>query len=380
MEGYKYLVLGSGVGKAVAHWLIRQNDTAVVSLADADYYRAVQAGTAAGIRRRSHIGRIFEFHAECDNAQDIFQPFDVIVSALPARYNPKLAQAAISAGAHFCDLGGVVDITRKMLELDDKAKSAGLAVVPDCGLMPGLGNILVQHSISLLGHMGSVSPLTAAIRVGGLPQVPQGPLNYQRIFSLEGLKHLCYDRVPVVHSGKVVECPPFAFFHTQRIPELAMLCPRFDQVELFASAGAALAPWHFQKQNVRAFYELTIRWPGFVPFVRDLKPSEFEEKIGPHLAATDAEHPDLVYMDVIVKELEGEKRNLTHQLLEFYDFATDLTAMERTTGFATAVMARMLARGHAAPGVRTAEQALDAKATAMYLDALSGELDITRTI
>lgn len=167
---YRYLVIGTGVGKAIARWLTEQKDTQEVSLVDAALEPAQRAvKDLARITDNREVLRSGCINAEEDEDYfvPIFRCFDVVISAVPARFNPKLARAAIRARTHFCDLGGVIPVTRDILELDDEADRACISIIPDCGLMPGLGNVMSQY---LLDYLLPAIPETISIGAGALPQ------------------------------------------------------------------------------------------------------------------------------------------------------------------------------------------------------------------
>src|SRR5581483_9528158 len=106
---------------------------------------------------------------------------DAVMSAIPYYFNFELARLAVEAGVHFCDLGGNTEIVFQQKELDADARRKKITIVPDCGLAPGMVNILAEYGISQLDSVDSVK-----IFVGGLPQEPEPPLNYMLVYSLEG--------------------------------------------------------------------------------------------------------------------------------------------------------------------------------------------------
>ena len=106
---------------------------------------------------------------------------DAVMSAIPYYFNYDMARLAVEAGVHFCDLGGNTEIVFKQKELDADARAKNVTVVPDCGLAPGMVNILAEYGIQQLDSVDSVK-----IFVGGLPQHPEPPLNYMLVYSLEG--------------------------------------------------------------------------------------------------------------------------------------------------------------------------------------------------
>src|SRR5437762_9449959 len=89
---------------------------------------------------------------------------------------------AVEAGVHFSDLGGNTEIVFKQKTLDAEARKKNITIIPDCGLAPGMVNILAEHAIEQLDTVDSVR-----IFVGVLPQHPEPPLNYKIVYSLEGV-------------------------------------------------------------------------------------------------------------------------------------------------------------------------------------------------
>ena len=175
----RMLVLGAGLqGSACAYDLLQDREVTEVRLADI------------------HVNHVPEFLAPFSGPRLLPTPLDVrdhtavlgamrecdaVMSAIPYYFNYDLARLAVEAGVHFCDLGGNTEIVFKQKELDPEARRKNITVVPDCGLAPGMVNILAEYGISQLDSVDSVK-----IFVGGLPQQPEPPLNYMLVYSLEG--------------------------------------------------------------------------------------------------------------------------------------------------------------------------------------------------
>ena len=119
------------------------------------------------------------------------------MSAIPYYFNLALAECAVEAGVHFCDLGGNTEIVFQQKELADRAAAKDITVVPDCGVAPGMVNILAEYGIRQLDTVDSVQ-----IYVGGLPQHPEPPLNYQVVYSLEGVLDYYTTLSWVLRNGK----------------------------------------------------------------------------------------------------------------------------------------------------------------------------------
>ena len=167
----RMLVLGAGLqGSACAYDLLQNPEVKEVRLADL------------------HTGHLPQFLAPYSGERLIFTPLDVrdkeavlalmrqsdaAMSAIPYYFNFELAELAVEAGVHFSDLGGNTEIVVKQKTLDAAAKKKGITIIPDCGLAPGMVNILAEHAIRQLDTVDTVR-----IFVGGLPQRPEPPLNY----------------------------------------------------------------------------------------------------------------------------------------------------------------------------------------------------------
>src|SRR5438105_6647792 len=176
----RMLVLGAGLqGSACAYDLLQNPEVTEVRLADL------------------HTGHLPQFLAPYSGERLIFTPLDVrdkeavlalmretdaAMSAIPYYFNFELAALAVEAGVHFSDLGGNTEIVFKQKTLDAQAQKKNITVIPDCGLAPGMVNILAEHAIRQLDAVETVR-----IFVGGLPQHPEPPLNYQIVYSLEGV-------------------------------------------------------------------------------------------------------------------------------------------------------------------------------------------------
>lgn len=365
--GASYLILGTGVGKAIAYALL-QNPNNLVAIADVDIRKAKNVSDSLNqMSNKNRYGCIpLKFLAENFQSAICFGMFDVVISALPAKYNLELAEKAIKANVHFCDLGGVVEVTKQMLELNKKYPNMRSSVVPDCGLMPGLGIVIAKKLMLDLGGADSIE-----ILVGGLPQRPQPPTYYQIVFHPEGLKHICYDMAPILSKGEVILVESFHEYGQLDVPELQRFSDKFNgRIESFITAGASLAADSFRDWGVKNFTEKTIRWPGFVDFFKKISVDEFEQAVKKHLTTpVSTENPDLVWMRVTAQKEGAEPKSVS--LLDLYDNDTGLTAMQRTTGFTTAVIAEMIAEGKTKPGVNTPENSFNDDDTTELLNRVN---------
>jgi lysine 6-dehydrogenase len=367
---YSYLVLGAGrQGAAAAYDLVRFGDAARVTLADAD----LAVATAAAERITRLTGRPIVAPHQVDvgdpaAVQQALAGHHVALSAVPYYFNLLLTRAAIAAGVSFCDLGGNTAIVRQQHALDAEAQAAGVAIVADCGMGPGMGNNLAVYAMSLLDQ-----PQHVMIYDAGLPQEPEPPWNYLATFNIEGLINEYYGGMTVLRGGEIVHLPCFSELETTHVPGVGHL-------EAFVVAGGvSTAPWTFQGQLQS--YELKVcRYPGAFAQLKafsdlglfDPHPVQVgQAAIRPRDLFQTLYEPQVrraVMRDVclIRARATGRKdgRPATAQvdLVDRYDEATGFTAMERTTGWHASIVAAMLARGEVAAGATPLEIAVPARA------------------
>ncbi len=371
--GYKYLVLGAGMqGSAAAYDFGRFGDAEQVVLADADF-----AIARAGADRLNSLLKTEMFVPEKVDVRDsaevapLLKNADVCLSAVPYFFNLNLSTLAIEAGCHFCDLGGNTAVVFEQHELHEQAKSAGVSIAPDCGLAPGMANILAAFGIEKLND-----PQNVYIRVGGLPQNPQPPLGYSLFFNIEGLTNEYFGKAHILRNGEVTEVDTFTELEEIEFPDPIGTCEAF-----MTAGGTSTCPWTFAGE-IQEYDEKTIRYPGHYEKMKaihelgllDLEPitvdgqtvvprQVFHAKAGPVLKTGDRE--DVVLLRVIVT---GKESSITFEMLDYYDEATGFTAMERTTGFGAAMVAIMAARGELQPGCLRIEEGVDA---GRYVDEMS---------
>ncbi len=356
------LVLGAGrMGYGAAYDLVNNSDVGHVTIADVDRARVAEVAKriSSAPMKKSVTGISFNSIAEAQvdvgdrkRVVDLMRGHDAAISCVTYHHNLSLAEAAIEARTNFCDLGGNNDVVARELALDPATRDAGINIVPDCGLAPGMVSVLVAHGATRFKDLGSVR-----IRVGGLPQTPRPPLNYQIVFSIEGLINEYVERARVVRAGEITEVESLT-----EVERLSFSEP-FGELEAFqTSGGTSTLPETF-KDRVRELDYKTIRYPGHCEQFKllvDLGLTSGEEveidgqRISPRRVLGEmlvqnlpADEPDAVLVRV---EFEGETREgargtLRYDIIDLFDARTGLSAMMRTTAFPASIIAQMMARG-----------------------------------
>ena len=123
---------------------------------------------------------------------------DAVMSAIPYYFNFELARAGGRSGRALLATSAATPRSCSSRRRSiPTAKKKGVTIIPDCGLAPGMVNILAEHGIRQLDKVETVR-----IYVGGLPQNPEPPLNYQIVYSLEGVLDYYTTLSWVLRDGK----------------------------------------------------------------------------------------------------------------------------------------------------------------------------------
>lgn len=359
----KFLILGSGLmGSALAFDLARSKGVTGITLADADLNAARKTAEKIGSPLIRPIALDVEYQ---DDVVAAMSGHDCAIGAVSFRFNYGLSLAAIETGTHFCDLGGNDEVVQRQRSLNRKAQERGITIVPNCGLAPGMANVLAARGAELFD---SVDRLT--IRVGGLPQTPRPPFNYQLLFSVEGLVN--------EYSGVATTLRDSRMAHVETLTEIETIefPPPFGSLEAFhTSGGASLLPEMFEGKVAHLDYK-TIRYPGHCEKFKTLFDLGFASSepvmVGSNVLTSRemffellkrklaGNGPDVVLVRVAVTGTrQAKKETLEFNLIDSFDKNDNITAMMRTTSYPTSVIAQMLASGIIEiRGVYTPEQSV----------------------
>jgi lysine 6-dehydrogenase len=363
---YSYIVLGAGrQTTASAYDLGKFGDARKITLADADVSRAQTAAQRVNelLGRSVAEARTLDVRDE-PAMRSALAGHDVALSGVPYFLNLALTKIAISAGVSFCDLGGNTDIVRQQHPLDADAKRAGVRVVPDCGMGPGMGNTLGVYAMGLLDQ-----PEHVYLYDGGIPKHPQPPWNYLLSFSVEGLTNEYHGGITVLRDGQLVHLPCFT--------ELEMLdVPPIGKLEAFVVAGGvSTAPWTFQKK-LKTFQLKILRYPGTFAQLKafsdlglyELDPVNVDGKTVVPRHVFQALYEPKVYADVIDDVCiiraratglkNGRQASATVEVIDYYDAVTGFSSMQRTTGWHLSIVAAMMAQGQTPVGAVPLELAV----------------------
>lgn len=367
-SSFTYAILGAGrQGTAAAYDLARFGDAARILLSDANPQAAAQAaervnrligravaqGTALDVRDAGELRRFLE-------------QADAALSAVPYYFNLEITRAAIEARTHLCDMGGHTETVLQQISLDSEACEAGISIVPDCGMGPGLINTMAAYAIELLDR-----PRDIFIYDAGLPQNPTPPWNYELSFHINGLTNEMDGKAVFLREGRIT------YVDTLTEPETIEFQPLGPLEADVTSGGTSTAPWTFEGL-LRTYENKVLRYPGHYEWLRAFKTlglfGETPIQVGdlqviprqvyhtllePQLSSPLVR--DICVVRVIGRgEKAGREAEVTIDLVDTYDEETGFTGMERLTGWHCAIMLALQARGAAHPGATPVEKAVQA--------------------
>lgn len=377
----RMLVLGAGLqGSACAYDLLQDKEVTEVRLAD------LQVGHLPEFLAPFSGPRLLPTALDVRDHEAVLgamRQCDAVMSAIPYYFNYDLARLAVEAGVHFCDLGGNTEIVEHQKQLDAEARKKNITIVPDCGLAPGMVNILSEYGIEQLDSTSSVK-----IYVGGLPQHPEPPLNYMLVYSLEGALDYYTTLSWVLRNGKRTQ--------VKALSEIEPVKFDFANLEAFHTAGGLSTMAFRYEDKIPVMEYKTLRYPGHAKLMEDIReiglldnePIDVKgQRVIPRDLFIAAVQPklkkpkgrDLVALRVVVTGTkDGKPATRTFELVDRYDEKHDISAMMRTTGYSLSITGLMQVRGQVKPaGVHTPDECVPPKP---YIDALRQRgIDITES-
>ncbi len=354
----RVLVLGaSGLqGRAAVMDLLRSSDVTEVVCADLDL-AGVQSLAGVADLSRAALRRLDA--RQSGALRDLLaEGFDVAVDLLPSSYLDAVAQAAITSRCH---LVNTMYGHQMPPDTDLRAAEAGVTVMPESGLDPGIDLVLCAYGV---GRLDSVDELHSCC--GGIPErsvAAQNPLHYKISWSWEGVLKSYARPAVFVRDGEVIRVPADDQHDPRWVTHVDF--PGVGNLEVIPNGDAVVfADLLGIGGSVRNTTRCTYRWPGhsalWHTFARlgllseepvaglpeEVTPREFMLRhFAPRLAYTEGER-DLVVMRVVAGGVKAGRRiRLTFDLLDRRDLATGFLAMTRTVGFSASIVAQMVGRG-----------------------------------
>jgi lysine 6-dehydrogenase len=348
----RILVLGGGmIGSAVAFDLARsgRGPVTVADLKEPVYKRLGETPGVRSVRVDLSVPAA---------VRSLAAEFDLVVGALPSALGYRSLAAVIEAGRPYVDISFMAE---NALDLDGLARDHGVTAVVDCGVAPGISNLMVGYAASQLARTETVE-----IYVGGLPRERRWPFDYKAGFAPSDVIEEYVRPARMVEQGRVVVKEALSE------PELLDF-PGVGTLEAFNTDGLRSLIFTTDAPFMK---EKTLRYPGHIELMRAFRETGFFSKepvdVGGTLVRpldataallfpkwTFAEgEADLTVMRVSVEgsTQAGARKRFEFDLLDHYDAQTGLRSMSRTTAFPAAIVAGLVGDGtFRRPGVHAPE-------------------------
>jgi len=348
---------GSGAqGKAVAYDLAKNDSVEKIVLADLNNSELNQVSRWIDSRKCKTAV------VDCSKEQEITQLIEsenagIIVCSLPWQITLPPLNAAIKSGINFVDFGLYhnKEFDHKFEEYNRKAKEAGSIIIPSCGLAPGITNMLAAYGVSKLD-----SAHTVEVYDGGNPEIPEPPLFYKTVWSIEGVWAQFTGSCWIIKDGAPATIEAVTGIETLQ----------FEGVGNFEAAyteclGTMLHAYkHPVMKGVKNAYGKTIRWPGHYDKIKTFKECGFlndepiicgHSKIAPRKFLTallepvlklEANQRDMTLVRVnSYGTLNGKETTYSYELVDYKDLETGILSMARATGFTGSILVDMINKG-----------------------------------
>lgn len=334
----RVVLLGAGlVGGAIARDLA---DTCMVDAVDMDAERLqrLTAGTPVeGVRKDLSDPEVI---------REVVRDCDLVINALPGHMGTAALKTVIATGKNVVDIAFSPE---DPLELDQAARDRGVVAVVDCGVAPGLSNMILGYNLATLDSVDTFLCL-----VGGLPVVRDWPFEYKAVFSPHDVLELYTRPARFMENGQLVVRPALTGLEMVHFEGIGTL-------EAFNTDGLRTL---LQTVNVTNMKEKTLRYPGHAQLMKVFRetgffettplfnesnamtPLEFTSRIlFPKWLMKPNEEDFTVMRVVVAGEADGETVSRTYHLFDRYHRPSGTTSMARTTGYTCTAVAHLVLDG-----------------------------------
>jgi len=348
----KTIVLGAGlVGGPMAADLSQEPDFEV-TVVDVDATALERLGSA-----HDAINTIVKDLSDPADVSALVADFDIVLSAVPGFMGYRTLEAIISAGKNVVDIAFCEE---NALELDEAARRNNVVAIVDCGVAPGMGNLLAGHVVELLDKTDSIITY-----VGGLPAIRRWPYEFKAVFSPIDVIAEYTRPARLVENGQLVT--------REALSESELIdFPGIGTLEAFNTDGLRTLADTLDVPNMK---EKTLRYPGHIEKMAMLRDTGFFDTTEIDIAGTRIrpidftsrllfpkwqmveEDRDITVMQIIVEGTRDNRRlRYVYDLFDRYDERTGVHSMARTTGYTATTAIRLIAQGlYTEPGVAPPE-------------------------
>jgi saccharopine dehydrogenase-like NADP-dependent oxidoreductase len=339
----KIIVLGCGlVGKAIALDLSGKYQVTAADLRTDSFNRLAESG----------IKTIQEDLSNPEKLARQVYGYDLVIGALPGDLGYQTLETVIRQGKNIIDISFMPE---DYFNLNDIARKNKVTAVVDCGVAPGMGNIILGY------HHERMKIENFMCYVGGLPLVREWPYEYKAVFSPADVIEEYTRPARFIENGQLIT--------REALSDIEILdFEHIGKLEAWNSDGLRSL---IKTMNIPNMIEKTLRFPGTTNYIKALRETGFfskdeividSKKIRPLDLTTKLLFPmwklktgegDFTVMKIIIKGNENDRyREYIFDLYDEYEPESDILSMARTTGYTcSAVADLMLSHGFCSPGI-----------------------------
>lgn len=328
-------VLGAGmVGSAIALDLVNDHDVTAFDLAGMNLEELKSRNDAI-----KTVGADLSLYGEYQN---LLEPFDIVVTAVPGFMGYRTLEAVIQAGRNVVDISFFPE---DALQLHGLAKEKNVTAITDCGVAPGMSNFIIGR------YNEEMKIKEFACYVGGLPKLKSPPFQYKAPFSPVDVIQEYIRPARLVENGEIITKPALSdreLIHFEDIGDL----------EAFNTDG--LRSLIYTMNHIPDMKEKTLRYPGHVDLIIalqeagffsshpmriddvDISPLDFTSRILLDQWKLLPGEEEFTVMKVIIR---GADRTVEYELFDSYDAGSRTSSMARTTGYTCTAAVNLIAGG-----------------------------------
>ncbi len=351
----KILVLGGcGVqGRTALYDLASDPDISEIICAD------IQFDELSKIENFTDMGKITTAKIDAQKKSDLldlYRKVDLVIDLLPKEFKSHVNEVALEAKVHVVNTNYMYDTK----DMDKKAKQAGIAIMPECGLDPGIDLVIYADAKSRFDNLSVINSYC-----GGFPEKKActNPLNYKLSWIWRGVLSSTSRDGRIIKDRKIIEIPGArqhdeSFVHEIEFPNLGTLeaIPNGDAVFFTDRMGLT--------NKIVNTGRYSLRWPGWSAFWRPLKeldflsedpvkgidgklsPMDFMEKhLGPKLVYQDDEKDLVAMINIFEGKKDNKKMRFTSCMLIERDLETGIMAMSKGVAYTACIVAKMIVKG-----------------------------------
>lgn len=351
----KVLVLGAcGLqGRAAVYALSSCADVSEIICADysLDHYEKIRR-----IAVRDTLRPVSVDAADFEKLADLFRQADVAVDLLPRTFADVVCRAAVKTGKSVVNTNYIHETAK----YGEQAKEAGIAIMGECGLDPGIDLVFYSRALRSFDEMHVINAYC-----GGFPEKAacDNPLNYKISWIWEGVLSSSMRDARAIKDGREIVIPGADQHKPDNIAAIEF--PGLGTLESIPNGDAVyFADLLGIKDKIRETGRYALRWPGWSAFWHPLKqlgfldaapvaglkcavtPYEFMDKfLAPRLQYGENEKDLVAMVNVFEGISQGKQKRMTASMLIERDLETGLMAMSKGVGYPAAIVARMIAQG-----------------------------------